>query len=385
MRKPRLRIASTSSAASEILDVGLGRPGRVGDLPHLVPGRPPELLAREVLVDLLDERRRRRRAGRLEDADLDDLGVVRARLDVDAGVEALGLQEVAVDGGRHHLQVGRVDAGRVDAGDERAADEPARGGGGSARHHPVAAVERRPEREAEAEGGLRREVDVDPAGDAVHADQARGEARLPDQVPVDEGARLDLLERVDADARHDDALLADRAVVADRDALVEARVRADVAGPADDRALDHGAAADRGRGVDHRARRAGVVAERHARHEDGVGPDRGARRDPAVVADERRRLDRLEVVEVDALPHPDVAAQADAGDAQAHALVERVEVGLAVLVEVADVLPVAVADVAVERPAHLQEEREELLREVVGRVGRDVAQAPPARARRCRC
>ena len=58
----------------------------------------------------------------------------------------------------------------------------------------------------------------------------------------------------------------------------------------------------------------------------------------------------------------------------AHLLVERVEVRLAVLVEVADVLPVAVADVAVDRPAHLEQQREELLREVVRPVGRDVLQ-----------
>ena len=62
------------------------------------------------------------------------------------------------------------------------------------------------------------------------------------------------------------------------------------------------------------------------------------------------------------------------GIVQAHLLVERVEVRLPVLVEVADVLPVAVADVAVDRPAHLEQQREELLREVVRPVGRDVPQ-----------
>ena len=59
---------------------------------------------------------------------------------------------------------------------------------------------------------------------------------------------------------------------------------------------------------------------------------------------------------------------------EAHALVEGVEVRLPELVEVADVLPVAVEDVAVERPPHLEQQREELLREVVRPVGRDVAQ-----------
>ena len=57
-----------------------------------------------------------------------------------------------------------------------------------------------------------------------------------------------------------------------------------------------------------------------------------------------------------------------------HALVERVEVRLPVLVEVPDVLPVALGHVAVERPAHLEQEREELLGEVVRPVFGDMAQ-----------
>ena len=57
---------------------------------------------------------------------------------------------------------------------------------------------------------------------------------------------------------------------------------------------------------------------------------------------------------------------------EADPLVERVEVRLPVLVEVADVLPVAVQHVAVQRPAHLEQQREQLLREVVRTVGRNV-------------
>ena len=106
----------------QVLDVRLGRARGVGDLPHLVPRGAAELLAGVVLLDLLDERRRRGRARRLEDPDLHHLGVGRARLDVDAGVEALRLQEVTVHGGRHDLEVGGVHAGRVDAGDQRPAD-----------------------------------------------------------------------------------------------------------------------------------------------------------------------------------------------------------------------------------------------------------------------
>ena len=55
-----------------------------------------------------------------------------------------------------------------------------------------------------------------------------------------------------------------------------------------------------------------------------------------------------------------------------HLLVERVEVRLAVLLEVADVLPVAVEHAAVDRASHLEQQRKELLREVVRPVGRHV-------------
>ena len=96
--------------------------------------------------------------------------------------------------------------------------------------------------------------------------------------------------------------------------------------------------------------------------------------DAAVVADVRRALDLLEVGDLDPLAEPDVAADADARDVEAHVLLERVEVRLAELVEIPDVLPVAVHDVAVERAAHLQQIRKELLREVVRTVARHVLQ-----------
>src|SRR5205085_5397373 len=100
--------------------------------------------------------------------------------------------------------------------------------------------------------------------------------------------------------------------------------------------------------------------------------DRRVGCDAAVTADERRPFDLLDAVELDALADPDVAADADAGDLQPDTLVQRVEVRLPELVEVADVLPVAVADVAVDRTAHLEQQREELLREVVRAVARHV-------------
>ena len=185
---------------------------------------------------------------------------------------------------------------------------------------------------------------------------------------------LDLLVRVDAHARVDHRLVAEDHLVADRDTLVQTRMRANVAAAPDDRALDDRGTADVGARVDDRARHARVLAQRHAGCEDTVGVDLGVRRDPAVAADEGRPFDLLDAVELDALADPDVAADADAWDLKSDLLVERVEVRLAELVEVADVLPVAVADVAVDRPAHLEQQREELLGEVVRPVLRDVLQ-----------
>ena len=81
-------------------------------------------------------------------------------------------------------------------------------------------------------------------------------------------------------------------------------------------------------------RAARALAQRHARAEHAVGADGCIGRDPAAVAEERRAFERVEVVEVDALPHPHVAADANAGDLEVHLLVERVEVRLAELIEV---------------------------------------------------
>src|SRR5579875_654855 len=88
----------------------------------------------------------------------------------------------------------------------------------------------------------------------------------------------------------------------------------------------------------------------------------------------RPRSRTVTLVEVHPVPQPDVAADPDARDLEADPLVERVEVRLAVLVEVADVLPVALEHMSVEGPSHLQEQREELLREVVRTVVRDMAE-----------
>src|SRR5437763_360817 len=138
--------------------------------------------------------------------------------------------------------------------------------------------------------------------------------------------------------------------------------------------LHAGAPADVGGRVDDRAHDPAALADRDARREHRVGADVRATRDPAVVAQVRGPLDRVEVVEVHPVPQPDVAADPDPVYLEPHALVERVEIRLPVLVEIPDVLPVTVEDMAVDRATHLEQQREQLLRKVVRPVLRDVLQ-----------
>src|SRR6266540_745065 len=354
--------------------IPLGRTRRRCDRSDLVVRGPAELLSLEVLLDLLDELRRRLDPRRLEELDLHHLGVLRARAHVNAGAHPLVLEEVPVDRRGHDVEIGDVDSRGDHAGERCPLDEAARRRRGPARHDALSALEGGAERDADAQRRLGSEVDVDQTGDRVPPKEAGRHPRLPDQVPVDHGAGLDLLEGIDADAGQDNALLPDRARVSDGDAFVQAGVRTNVAGLADNRAFDERAPPDIRGAVDYRPDRPRVVAQRDARRKDGIRPDRSSWADPAVVADKGRTLDRLEVRELDALPDPDVAAETNPLDVQAHLLVESVEVRLPVLIQVTDVLPVAFGDVAVNRPPHLQEEREELLGEVEGPVIRDVTQ-----------
>src|SRR5262249_17503389 len=229
----------------------------------------------EVLLDLLLQPRRELDARVLEEAHLDQLRVRRGDAYVDACVEPLRLHEVAGDRSGDDAQVGDRDAGRDQPGDDRALHEPA-GRWALARGDDArVALQRRPERSTHADGDLGRQVDVHESLDAVGAEEGRPRARLPDQVLVDLRARLGLLVRVDAHARHDDALRADRHLVADRDALVNADVRADVARTPDHRALDQRGGADVGRRIDDRPGRPRTLAQRHARAEHALRTDLG--------------------------------------------------------------------------------------------------------------
>ena len=174
----------------------------------------------------------------LEEADLEHLGVRRTDTHVEAGVVALCPQEVAIDGRRQHPEVGDADPGRAEARDHRALDHPTGGRRVAARDDAAASLERRAERSGEPDRDLGREIDVDDAGDALAAEQVPRGRGLPDHALVHRCAGLDLLVGKDTHARHDDGLWPDDHAVAERNTVVDARMRADVARTSDDRPLD---------------------------------------------------------------------------------------------------------------------------------------------------
>src|SRR4051812_13620543 len=78
----------------QVLRVGLTNPSGIADAADGVVRRSPELEPGEVLLDLLLHRAGELDPGVLEEADLDDLGVGVADADVEAGVEALRLEQM---------------------------------------------------------------------------------------------------------------------------------------------------------------------------------------------------------------------------------------------------------------------------------------------------
>ena len=156
---------------------------------------------------------------------------------MDPSLQTLRLEDVACDCSRRDAQVGDVDAGRRETGDQRALDHAAGVRRRTARDDAIAAPESRPERGREPHRRLGREVDVHEPGGAVPAERRAGRPRLPDDVLVDLGAGLDLLERVDPDAGQDARLGPYRHLITDRDALVDANVVPKVASAPENGAL----------------------------------------------------------------------------------------------------------------------------------------------------
>ena len=82
-------------------------------------------MAREVLLDLLLQSRCERDPGLLVEPDVQRLRIGVADANVEAGIVALRLEQMAADGGGQDAQVGDVHPGRVEAGDHRPLDHSA--------------------------------------------------------------------------------------------------------------------------------------------------------------------------------------------------------------------------------------------------------------------
>ncbi len=367
-------MSAVSHDAREAAHVGLvGAVGEV-DAAHLGVEGAPEILAAVVLLDVLLGLLAHRDAGRLEDLDLDDLGVPARDAHVHAALGVAALDLEAVDRRRAHAQVAHVDAGRVEAGDDGPLDDPRGRVRVAAGDHLGALGQRGAVGQRQLEAELGGDVDVDQADDTVLAEELGRAARLPDDARVDLGARLDRLEGVDLDVGADVGLLADHALVADGRALAQGGARLHVAVLADDRPVDLGARADVGVGVDHAEARLGVVFDHDVAAQHRVGADARVGVDLGVVADHGRPGHVLERLDADVLADVDVVLEPDARDRGRDLAVEHVAVGGEVLAEAADVLPVPLGDRAVERLAELEQLGEQLLAEVVGLAGRDVVE-----------
>src|SRR5262249_54141654 len=154
--------------------------------------------------------------------------------------------------------------------------------------------------------------------DLIAREEAYRRARLPDQALVQLRTRLDFLVRVDAHARIDDRLVADDHLVADLNTLVQARVRAHVAVSADDGTFDDRGAPNVRSPVDHRPRNARAFAQRDTRPEHAVRRNLRLLSDATVGTDERRPVDVTERLDLHPVADPQIPAQANPGDVQAH-------------------------------------------------------------------
>ena len=96
--KPSLADRRDVEHVDDVLGVALAHASRVGRLPHLRERGPAQLLAAEVLLDLLLQGARHLVAGPLEDPHLDHLGIAARAADMDACLHRLGLQHVSRHG-----------------------------------------------------------------------------------------------------------------------------------------------------------------------------------------------------------------------------------------------------------------------------------------------
>ena len=135
-----------------------------------------------------------------------------------------------------------------------------------------------------------------------------------DQRPLDVGAGLDVLVRIDPHIRRDHALSSNRALVPDHHAFRDDRVCSDLAVLADRRASHLRARAEIRVRIDDAELRLAEVLDDHVVAEDRIAADLHGRVEGTVVPDHGRPGDVLEVLRERPLADVHVLAQAGARD-----------------------------------------------------------------------
>ena len=157
----------------EVLRIALPHASGVADLAHRVVRGAPKLVAGEVLLHLLLQRRGQRDSRLLAEADLEHLRVGEADADVEASVVPLRLQQVPADGCREDTQIGDVHARRREARDHRPLEHPACSRRLAASNDTRSPLERGSESRGQPDRGLGSQIDVHEPGDAVLAEEVR--------------------------------------------------------------------------------------------------------------------------------------------------------------------------------------------------------------------
>ena len=180
-----------------------------------------------------------------------------------------------------------VHARGVEPGHHRPLEHPGRAARVTRGDDGVALAERGAVRHRETCRELGRDVDVRQPGDAVASEERPRSPRLPDDRRVDDGTGLDGLERVHLHARGEHAVLADEALVAEHDALLEPCMPTDVARPPHHRATEASTFADVRVVVDDDALEIDVAAHPHVGAEHGVLAEPSTGFDAAARTDDR--------------------------------------------------------------------------------------------------
>ena len=356
------------------MHVGLGgarREGQVRDLPG--EGTAELLAGQHALQRPLSAR------GEVGPVDVEEDDVQRLRVswcrpqdNPSDRVAGPGLE--ARHGQRGDLEVAHVDGAGGQGGDDRPLERPGCSRAVPGGHDGSTLAQRGGVGGGQAHDVLRGQLDVDQARHPARSEQRRGPPALPDHAGVDDRPGLDGLVRVDLDAVGEEGLLLDQALVADDRALL------DPGGPHDVGVLaDHAATQAHLRPDEHVAVHHGPLHDRPAHDHDVVAEhrqrlDAGARLDLGVRPDHQRALQDRVGVDLGTLADPHAGSDLEAVDLDVHPAAQHVDVGPAVGVQAADVLPVALRDVAVQRGAGGQQCREDVAGPVDRPAALDVAE-----------